>query len=254
MVVSILQFTHFSQNLNFKGKVAPKFARKRYLLWQEDSKCDLRICILYSSYLEGLFSEQCSHILKVSRPPLLDKAPCLSIRIIFFYPGGMPYDTVFGDDLCCICFDHPNRETAMQSPQKQFSNSVLQFWVSSFCFWNNFCLFLGPKCLGKVRVAGGCIPLCYEKSHLILCTNQGSLRIRICRGNTKQHFCKYRSGRSKETAIEILFAKIWQNQTHKHYYKSEYQMWLDSIAVLEFVVFLVWEIYLRRADLSICHI
>ena len=114
----------------------------------------------------------------------------------------MPYDTVFGDDLYWICFDHPNRETAMQSPQKQFSNSLLQFWVSSFCFWNNLCLFLGPKCLGKVRVAGGCIPLCYEKSHLILCTNQGSLRIRICRGNTKQHFCKYRSGREQRESRE----------------------------------------------------
>ena len=25
-------------------------------------------------------------------------------------------DTLFGDDLYCICFDHPNRETAMQVP------------------------------------------------------------------------------------------------------------------------------------------
>ena len=90
----------------------------------------------------------------------------------------------------------------MQSPQKQFSNSLLQFWVSRFCIWNNLCLFLEPKCLGKVGVAGGCIPLCYEKSNLILCTNQGSLRIRICRGNTKQHFCKYRSGREQRESRE----------------------------------------------------
>ena len=27
----------------------------------------------------------------------------------------MPSDTLFGDDLNCICFDHPNRETAMLS-------------------------------------------------------------------------------------------------------------------------------------------
>ena len=27
----------------------------------------------------------------------------------------LPSDTLFGDDLYCICFDHPNRETAMLS-------------------------------------------------------------------------------------------------------------------------------------------
>ena len=41
----------------------------------------------------------------------VDKAPCLSIRIVILI---LPSDTLFGDDLYCICFDHP-RETAMLS-------------------------------------------------------------------------------------------------------------------------------------------
>ena len=40
----------------------------------------------------------------------LDKAPRLSIRIVIWI---LPSDTLFGDDLYSICFDHPNRETAM---------------------------------------------------------------------------------------------------------------------------------------------
>ena len=60
-VVSILQFTHFSRNLNFKGKVVPKFAGKIYLLWQENTKFDLRICIykiiMYTRFLVCYFME-----------------------------------------------------------------------------------------------------------------------------------------------------------------------------------------------------
>ena len=40
----------------------------------------------------------------------LDKAPRLSIRIVILI---LPSDTIFGDDMSCICFDHSNRETAM---------------------------------------------------------------------------------------------------------------------------------------------
>ena len=44
----------------------------------------------------------------------VDKAPRLSIRIvIWILPSDA--DTLFGDDFYCICFDHPNRETAMLS-------------------------------------------------------------------------------------------------------------------------------------------
>ena len=46
------------------------------------------------------------------RPSTLDKAPRLSIRIVSWI---LPSDT--GDDLYCICFDHPNRDTAMLSTQ-----------------------------------------------------------------------------------------------------------------------------------------
>ena len=42
-----------------------------------------------------------------------DKAPRLSTRIVFLI---LSSDTsLFGDDLYCICFEHPNRETAMLS-------------------------------------------------------------------------------------------------------------------------------------------
>ena len=43
---------------------------------------------------------------------LIRQGPCLSIRIVIWI---LPSDTLFGDDLYCICFDHPNRETAMLS-------------------------------------------------------------------------------------------------------------------------------------------
>ena len=48
------------------------------------------------------------------REAYLDKAPPLSIRIVILI---LPSDTdsLFGDDLYCICFDYPNRETAMLS-------------------------------------------------------------------------------------------------------------------------------------------
>ena len=44
------------------------------------------------------------------------QGPHLSIRIgIPKYIWILPSDTLFGDDLNCICFDYPNRETAMLS-------------------------------------------------------------------------------------------------------------------------------------------
>ena len=46
------------------------------------------------------------------------QGPHLSIRIGIWI---LPSDTLFGDDLNCICFDHPNREreTAMLSRQRR---------------------------------------------------------------------------------------------------------------------------------------
>ena len=58
----------------------------------------------------------------------VDKAIRLSIRIVIWI---LPSDTsLFGDDLSCICFDHPNRETAMLScapVQNSFRRTVSTF-------------------------------------------------------------------------------------------------------------------------------
>ena len=48
--------------------------------------------------------------LRPVRTPKLDNAPRVGIVILI-----LPSDTLFGDDLYCICFDHPNRETTMLS-------------------------------------------------------------------------------------------------------------------------------------------
>ena len=56
----------------------------------------------------GGYSER--HREKEKKDCLVDKAPRLSIRIVIWI---LPSDT--GDDLYNICFDYPNRETAMLS-------------------------------------------------------------------------------------------------------------------------------------------
>ena len=48
--------------------------------------------------------------LRPVRTPKLDNAPRVGIVILI-----LPSDTLFGDDLYCISFDHLNRETTMLS-------------------------------------------------------------------------------------------------------------------------------------------
>ena len=61
--------------------------------------------------------------------PKIDKAPRLSIRIVILI---LPSDTLFGD---CICFDHPNSETAKIYILCDWS--LLKKWQKS-PKWGNF--------------------------------------------------------------------------------------------------------------------
>ena len=65
LVVSILQFTHFPEIWISKGKLFQSLLKKRYFLWQEDTKCDLRICrniIIYSFFVRQMLLRFATHL------------------------------------------------------------------------------------------------------------------------------------------------------------------------------------------------
>ena len=75
------------------------------------------------------------------------QGPHLSIRIGIWI---LPSDSLFGGDLNCICFDHPNRETAMLSTMSPQQESVFAFQSPTEASQSPTevakCLFMCPLC------------------------------------------------------------------------------------------------------------
>ena len=65
---------------------------------------------------------------------ILSKAPRLSIRIVILI---LSSDTLFADDLFCVCFDHPNWETAMLSGDSSHKAKFVK-WKKTCHLHNNF--------------------------------------------------------------------------------------------------------------------
>ena len=101
------RYVHEGPTKSWRYQQPPFLRREIFLIHSDHLNLGQSWILLWSSK-SGSFSRR--------QQGRVDKAPRPSIKIVIWI---LPSDTLFGDDLYCICFDHPNRETAMlPSPDK----------------------------------------------------------------------------------------------------------------------------------------